>query len=239
VDAIVFDWDGTLVDSLPAIFDANLRVLEEYGLPFDDERYRAAYVPDWRLMYQRLGIPDHALDAAGERWLALYAETDTAALLPGISESLQRLSDAGYVMGLVTAGHSDVVNRQLERFGIGRLLPVRVFGNDEVATKPHPDPLLLALRQLDRAERVATARYVGDVPDDMRMAMSVGALGIGIESSIGSRAALIAAGATEVYPGVAEFVDALLATKPAPPAEPTEPAPTEPAPTEPAPTEPA
>ena len=214
MDAIVFDWDGTLVDSLPAIFDANLRVLEEYGLPFDDERYRAAYVPDWRLMYQRLGIPDDALDAAGERWLALYAATDAAALLPRISDSLQRLSDAGYVMGLVTAGHSDVVNRQLERFGIGHLLPVRVFGNDAVATKPHPDPLLLALRQLDRAERVATARYVGDVPDDMRMARSVGALGVGIESSIGSRAELMAAGATEVYPGVAEFVDALLAGKP-------------------------
>ena len=42
MDAIVFDWDGTLVDSLPAIFDANLRVLEEYGLPFDVDRYRAA-----------------------------------------------------------------------------------------------------------------------------------------------------------------------------------------------------
>ena len=225
MDAIVFDWDGTLVDSLPAIFDANLKVLEEYGLPFDDERYRAAYVPDWRLMYQRLGIPDDALDAAGERWLALYAGTDTAALLPRISESLQRLSDAGYVMGLVTAGHSDVVNRQLERFGIGQLLPVRVFGNDEVATKPHPDPLLLALRQLDRAERVATARYVGDVPDDMRMARSVGAVGVGIESSIGWRAELIAAGASEVYAGVAEFVDALLAPAPVR----TEQAPAEPA----------
>ena len=231
MDAIVFDWDGTLVDSLPAIFDANLRVLEEYGLPFDDERYRAAYVPDWRLMYQRLGIPDDALDAAGQRWLALYAETDAAALLPRISESLQRLSDAGYVMGLVTAGHSDVVNRQLARFGIGHLLPVRVFGNDDVATKPHPDPLLLALRQLDRAERVATARYVGDVPDDMRMARSVGALGVGIESSIGSRAELIAAGASEVYAGVAEFVDALLAHEPRAEVEPAsaEPASAEPA----------
>lgn len=226
MDAIVFDWDGTLVDSLPAIFDANQQVLEEYGLPFDDERYRAAYVPDWRLMYQRLGIPDDALDAAGERWLALYAETDAAALLPRISESLRRLSDAGYVMGLVTAGHSDVVNRQLERFGIGHLLPVRVFGNDEVATKPHPDPLLLALRQLDRAERVATARYVGDVPDDMRMARAVGALGVGIESSIGSRAELMAAGASEVYPGVAEFVDALLAAERTPMRNPS---PTEPA----------
>ena len=84
MDAIVFDWDGTLVDSLPAIFDANLRVLEEYGLPFDDARYRAAYIPDWRLMYQRLGVPDDALEAAGARWLELYRETDAAALLPRV-----------------------------------------------------------------------------------------------------------------------------------------------------------
>ena len=114
-------------------------------------------------------------------------------------------------MGIVTAGDSVVVERQLERFGIGHLLPVRVFGDDDVPAKPHPDPLLLALRQLDRAERVRTARYVGDAPDDMRMARTAGAIGVGIESSIGSRAALVAAGASEVYPGVAEFVDALLA----------------------------
>jgi phosphoglycolate phosphatase-like HAD superfamily hydrolase len=211
MDAIVFDWDGTLINSLPAIFDANLRVLEEYGLPFDDERYRAAYVPDWRLMYQRLGVPDDSLDAAGARWLALYRETDEAGLLPRIRESLERLSNAGFVMGLVTAGHRDVVEGQLRRYGLEDLLPVRVFGSDPVAAKPHPDPLLLALRQLDRTERIATARYVGDVPDDMRMARTVGTLGIGIESTIGTRSDLVAAGATAVYPSVADFVDALLA----------------------------
>ena len=215
MDAIVFDWDGTLVDSLPAIFDANLKVLEEYGLPFDDERYRAAYVPDWRLMYQRLGVPDDALEAAGIRWLELYRATDAAALLPRVSESLRRLADAGFVLGLVTAGHRDVVQGQMERFGIAGLLPIRVFGNDAVASKPHPEPLLRALTQLERAEHVATARYVGDVPDDMRMARAVGALGIGIESSIGSRDELFAAGAAAVYPGVAEFVDALLDGAPA------------------------
>jgi pyrophosphatase PpaX len=218
VDAIVFDWDGTLVDSLPAIFDANLRVLKEFGLPFDDERYRAAYVPDWRLMYQRLGVPDDSLEAAGERWLVLYRETEPAALLPGVSDALQRLADAGFVLGLVTAGDRIVVDVQLERFGIGHLLPVRVFGSDPIAAKPHPEPLLLALRRLDRAERAETARYVGDVPDDMRMARAVGAIGIGIESSIGMRQELIEAGAAEVHPGVAEFVDALLAPV-APPAD--------------------
>ena len=72
MDAIVFDWDGTLCDSLGPIYDANRQVLAEYGLPFDDDRYRAAYAPDWRLMYQRLGIPDAAMDDAGRRWLELY-----------------------------------------------------------------------------------------------------------------------------------------------------------------------
>ena len=92
MDAIVFDWDGTLVDSLPAIYDANLRVLAEYGLPFDDDRYRAAYVPDWRLMYQRLGIPDDSLEAAGARWLELYAAAGAAAPPAAGRRSLQRLS---------------------------------------------------------------------------------------------------------------------------------------------------
>lgn len=216
MDAIVFDWDGTLADSLPAIYEANLRVLEEYGLPFDDARYRDAYIPDWRLMYQRLGIPEDQLEAAGMRWLALYRETETANLLPRVAESLHRLVDAGFVLGLVTAGHRDVVGAQLARFGIEDLLPVRVFGSDDIAAKPHPDPLLRVLSELDRAERVATARYVGDVPDDMRMARAAGAIGIGIESSIWEPEDLIEAGATRVYPSVADFVEDLLAPPPAP-----------------------
>src|SRR6185503_20656787 len=98
---------------LPAIYEANRQVLEELGLPFDDERYRAAYVPDWRLMYQRLGVPDQALDDAGRRWLDLYVEAAEAGLLPRVRESLERLVDAGFVLGLVTAGDRDVVGGQL------------------------------------------------------------------------------------------------------------------------------
>jgi len=210
MEAIVFDWDGTLADSLPAIFDANRRVLAEHGLPFDAERYRAAYVPDWRLMYQRLGVPDEHLDSIGGRWLELYREIEEAGLLPGVAESLRRFSEAGFVMGLVTAGDRDVVEDQLARYGLGELLPVRVFGTDPIASKPHPDPLLLVLRKLNRIDRVATARYVGDVPDDMRMARAAGAIGIGIESTIGTRDELIAAGASAVYPGVAAFADDFL-----------------------------
>jgi HAD superfamily hydrolase (TIGR01549 family) len=210
MDAIVFDWDGTLMDSLSAVYDANQQVLAEQGVPFDVDRYRAAYTPDWRLMYQRLGVPDEGLERAGRRWAELYRATEESGLLPGAAEALRRLSDAGFVMGLVTAGDRDVVEEQLDRYRVAALLPVRVFGTDPIAAKPHPDPLLRALRGLDRIEHVASARYVGDVPDDMRMARTVGSLGIGIESSIGTRESLLAAGATAVYPSVAAFVDDLL-----------------------------
>jgi phosphoglycolate phosphatase len=210
MDAIVFDWDGTLMDSLAAVFDANARVLAEHGVPFDEERYRAAYTPDWRVMYQRLGLPESAMEAAGDRWLELYRDTDDALLLPGAAEALRRLADAGFVLGLVTAGDQIVVEAQMERLGVAGLLPIRVYGSDDVASKPHPDPLRRALRQLDRADRAHLARYVGDVPDDMRMARAVGALGIGVESAIGAREDLLAAGASAVYPSVSAFVDDLL-----------------------------
>jgi HAD superfamily hydrolase (TIGR01549 family) len=210
MDAIVFDWDGTLIDSLGAVFDANRKVLAEYGVAFDEDRYRAAYTPDWRVMYQRLGLPDAALERAGARWLELYRETDAAALLPGAAEALRRLADAGFVLGLVTAGDRDVVEGQLVRLGVAGLLPIRVFGDDDVAAKPHPDPLLRALGQLERSDRAHLARYVGDVPDDMRMARAVGALGIGIESAIGLRDELVGAGASAVYKSVSAFVEDLL-----------------------------
>jgi len=210
MDAIVFDWDGTLMDSLAAVFEANAKVLGEYGVPFDETRYRAAYTPDWRVMYQRLGLPESAMEAAGDRWLELYADTDDAQLLPGAAEALRRLADAGFVLGLVTAGDQVVVEAQMQRLGVADLLPIRVYGSDDVASKPHPEPLLRALDQLERADRAHAARYVGDVPDDMRMARAVGARGIGIEGSIGTRADLLRAGASAVFPSVSAFVDDLL-----------------------------
>ena len=41
MEAIVFDWDGTLIDSLPRIFEVNLQVLGEYGVPFDEDQIEA------------------------------------------------------------------------------------------------------------------------------------------------------------------------------------------------------
>ena len=214
MEAILFDWDGTLVDSLGAFHRANAVVLESFGLPFDVVRYRRHYTADWREMYRRLGVPHDRLDEANTLWEATFGDDGTlVAAFPGAFEALDALSASGATLGIVTAGRRDVVEPQLDRTGLGELLPVRVFGDDLPVHKPDPEPLRLALRLAGDGHEPETSIYVGDAPTDMQMAVTAGARAVGIESVLGERAELIAAGAAEVAASVGEWVASHLAAR--------------------------
>ena len=214
MEAILFDWDGTLVDSLGAFHRANATVMETFGLPFDVVRYRRHYAPDWREMYRRLGVPHDRLDEANTLWWATYAANgDDVSAFAGVSDALRRLRAFGIAIGIVTAGHREVVEPQLERTGLGPLLPIRVFGDDLPVHKPHPAPLRMALELAGEGHRPETCIYVGDAPTDMEMAVAVGARGVGIESVLGERSELLAAGAAEVASSVAAWVDAHIVSR--------------------------
>jgi len=214
MDAIVFDWDGTLVDTLPAITRANAEVLESYGIAFDPEAYRSAYSPDWQEMYVRLGVDRSAIAEAGARWLVAYGrEMDGVRPMPRAGEALERLAAAGLSMGLVTAGDRSVVEQQLVLTGLGRFLPVRVCAGDLPVMKPHPAPLRKALTELGLGSAPERTVYIGDAQDDMRMARTVGARGVGIVSMLGTHDDLVAAGASEVADSVAAWVDGFLVAR--------------------------
>ena len=207
MEAILFDWDGTLVDSLGAFHRANATVMEAFGLPFDVVRYRLNYVPDWREMYRRLGVPHERLDEANALWEATFeASGDEVHAFPGTVAALGGLAATGAVLGIVTAGHRAVVEPQLERTGLGAFLTVRVFGDDLPVHKPDPEPLRRALRLAGEGHRPETSIYVGDAPTDMQMAVHVGARAIGIESALGDADELRAAGAAEIAPSVVAWV---------------------------------
>jgi pyrophosphatase PpaX len=214
MEAILFDWDGTLVDSLGAFHRANAIVMDAFGLAFDVARYREHYTPDWREMYRRLGVPHDRLEEANELWEETFADDGDAVIpFPGTLGALERLRTAGVVLGIVTAGHRDVVEPQLARTGLGPLLPIRVFGDDLPVHKPDPEPLRLALRLAGDGHRPETSIYVGDAPTDMLMAVAVGARPVGIESALGDPDDLRAAGAAELAPSVAAWVDSHLARR--------------------------
>jgi len=207
MDAILFDWDGTLVDTLGALYRANVEVMAAFDLPFDDELYRLHFTPDWRLMYRRLGVPDDRLAEANTHWLRAYENGYESELFPGVADALDRLAVAGWPLGLVTAGHRSVVGPQLERLGLADRFAVTVFGDDLPVHKPDPAPLRMALETLGLAERPGATAYVGDVPDDMIMARRVGVHGVGIVSALSEPATLTRAGADEIATSVAEWVD--------------------------------
>jgi phosphoglycolate phosphatase-like HAD superfamily hydrolase len=208
--AVLFDWDGTLVDTLSYMWEATEVVTRHFGLDVDEARYRAEFTPDWRLLYRRFGMADEAIEPAGALWWSVYRGHREATLLPGARRAVVRLRAAGYLTGLVTAGHRENVQHQLVRHRMADLFPVRVFGDEVVEAKPHPEPLRRALRALDLADATAEAAYVGDSFDDLRMAVAVGVRPVGITSVLGDGDALRAAGAVDVAGSVREWVDRLL-----------------------------
>ena len=206
MEAILFDWDGTLVDSLGAFHRANSTVMQAFGLPFDEVVYRRNYVPDWRLMYLRLGIPGDRLDEANELWHATFGTGPQVVAFEGVAGALARLAANGARLGLVTAGDRAIVEPQLERTGLAELLPIRVYGDDLAVHKPNPAPLRRAMKLMGVDGHPREAGYVGDAPTDMRMATAAGARAIGITSVLGDPDELRAAGAEEVAPSVADWV---------------------------------
>jgi pyrophosphatase PpaX len=209
--AILFDWDGTLVDSLGAFQHANAAVMAAFGLPWDEVIYRRNYVPDWRQMYLRLGVPPERLDEANELWHTTFARAEDVIAFDGVVEALGRLDETGCSLGIVTAGDRFIVEPQLARTGLGTLLGVRVFGDDLPVHKPDPAPLRRALELLGLDAHPDEVAYVGDAPTDMRMARAVGVRAIGIASVVGDPDELREAGADEVATTVAAWVDDLVA----------------------------
>jgi phosphoglycolate phosphatase len=208
VRTILFDWDGTIVDSIQALFETDREICRRVGVPFDEAIFRRTFSPNWRRMYDSLGIPKDRVDDA----VAVWSETFHAELMPafpGVQAALARLAAAGYQLGIVTGGSRPGIEPQLARLGLDELIAVRVYGHDTEAGKPDPEPLLLALR-LAGAIRPEDAIYVGDALDDVRMAAAAGVRGVGIVSLLATADELQAAGATESAGSVVEWVDRYL-----------------------------
>jgi phosphoglycolate phosphatase len=210
VRAILFDWDGTLVDTLPFMYAATELVMAEHGVAITWDEYRREFTPDWRQLYRRFRLPEEDIEPVGDRWWSLYRGRDEAGLLPGAADALRRLAAAGFALGVVTAGRRDSVEPQLERHGLTGLLVARVYGDDPFEPKPGPAGFRHALAALGFAGRAAESAYVGDALDDMRTAVAAGARGIGIRSDLATDAELRDAGASDVAASVADWVAGLL-----------------------------
>ena len=204
--AALFDWDGTLVDSMAMIYRANARALATLGIRLDRTWFRERYTPDWRRSYTELGVPEDRLDEVAARWAKEMLQGQPRAL-PWARGGLRRLRRHGVRLGLVTASMRAVVEPSMIRLNLDGLFEVAVFSDDVARTKPRPDALLQALETMGVPADETV--YVGDAPADLEMARAAGARFVAVGRTT-DPAVFRAAGVERVWGGVGEWSDALL-----------------------------
>jgi HAD superfamily hydrolase (TIGR01509 family) len=201
IRGVLFDWDGTLLDSFDCDLRAYLEMFSRLDIPWGEAELRRHYSPNWHRVYEAAGLPRARWEEADRVWRSAYRHLSPP-LLPGARRVLHELRRS-YQLGLVTSGNRIRVSSQLGKFGFARLFAARVFGEESGRRKPHRDPLERALRilQLDPGECV----YVGDSPEDVRMARGAGVRAIAVLGPFPTHARLIAARPDAILDSVMEL----------------------------------
>jgi phosphoglycolate phosphatase len=206
-DLIVFDWDGTLMDSAGHIVAAMQHAIQGLGLPpRSDAQLRELIGLGLRDAFGRL-YPELDTDAT-LRLLAEYRQhflnppVPEATLFDGVRETLDQLRVNGYRLAIATGKSRRGLERALADTGLKPLFASSRCA-DECASKPDPQMIEEILWECEVAP--SRALMVGDTEYDMAMARGAGVPALGIGWGVHEPARLIRAGAHAVLPTVPEL----------------------------------
>ena len=213
LETVLFDLDGTVIDTGPLIADSFRHAVRAVlGKTIDDEEM-LAYVGGWSLREQMCRLaPDRSQELV-EAYRA-YNEPRHAGLefCSGMNELLLGLRSEGVRLGLATAKRRPTVEIAFGHLpALEGLFDVIVTSEDTERHKPDPAPLLLALNKL--AAEPAGAAYVGDSPFDIEAAKAAGLRAIAVTwGGIHGEERLRAAGPDAIVSTPAELKAALQAS---------------------------
>jgi beta-phosphoglucomutase-like phosphatase (HAD superfamily) len=150
-DALLFDCDGTLADTMPSHYRAWLEVTGAHGIDFPEDRFYALGGRPTRDIVARLaeeaGIALDIEAAVTRKEAAFLAALDRVAAIEAVVDVVRR--NRGRVpMAVVTGGHRAVCQRILSRIGLADSFAELVASEDTARHKPDPDPFLEAARRL-------------------------------------------------------------------------------------------
>ncbi|MBS0613692.1 MAG: phosphoglycolate phosphatase [Proteobacteria bacterium] len=177
LQAVLFDLDGTLLDTAPDMVGALNRLRVEHGLPELAFATFRPYVSHGSLRLVREGFPDRDVaqhSALQRRFLDIYFEHlhHGTRLFPDVEDVLDALARRAVPIGIVTNKPGWLTTPLLARLGLDTRFACVVSGDTLPTRKPHPNPLLHAAR-LARAQAPCCI-YVGDAERDIQAARAAG-----------------------------------------------------------------
>jgi phosphoglycolate phosphatase len=174
--AVLFDWDGTLLNSFQADANAYLQMFRALGIAWNPVRLAQHYSPDWHNVYRAAHLPPARWAEADRLWRGFY-RAERPQLQTGARRVVQQLA-ARFRLGLVSSGSSLRVRSQIRAFGLERFFAVGIYGDQAPHRKPHPLQLQLAIRRL--GVEPGSCVYIGDAPEDVKMARRAGVAVVGV-----------------------------------------------------------
>ncbi len=194
---LVFDWDGTLMDSQARIVACFQAAAVDVGVavPGPDEAKDVIGL-GLREAAERL-FPDVGMAAVAQvveryRHHFLGDHPTPSTLFPGVVETLEGLADAGYLLGIATGKSRRGLDKVLAETGLGPLFHASRCA-DEAFSKPHPQMLEEVMAVLGAGP--ADTLMIGDTEYDMQMARNAGVPGLAVSYGVHEPDRLLAEGA--------------------------------------------
>lgn len=212
---ILFDLDGTLIDSIELIVRSFQHATETHcGMPLAREEIIPTIGRALAGELERIAPGNGAALLATYRTFMLANHDAFVTVYPGIVEMLATIHARGIPMGIVTSKARLSAAPSFARFLLDREMAVVVVEDDTARHKPHPDPLLHAAALLDLPP--AACWYIGDSTHDMVAARAAGMTGIGAAWGPYARAILepLADAIAETPADVRALLDASSARRP-------------------------
>lgn len=212
-DAVLFDLDGTLTDTLADLHSSVNFALGSFGFQERTIEEIRSFVGNGVKRLVFLSVPENTPEEIAERCLAVFKEHYAANSLvrtkpyDGITDVLKKLKDNGIKTAVVTNKmHSAAVD--IVEYFFGNLIDVTVGQIDGIAQKPQPDGIYKALEQLEVSKEKAV--YVGDSEVDCFTAKNAGIPCIGVTWGFRDRDVLLSCGADFISETVSQLNDLLL-----------------------------
>lgn len=199
-DAVLFDWDGTLLDSREALlgaWHASTEAVVGRRFPATVEEERLVFTLSGAVLFPRVaGSADGAAALAAAFQTAYQRTSEHVRPFRGVLTLLAELRDAGIATAVVTSKSRMRFEPDARRTHIHQLIDLAVCQEDTAAHKPDPAPVLHALSELGVAP--GCAAMAGDTPVDIAAGLAAGTRTIGVAWGASGGAALLEAGAHAV-----------------------------------------
>ena len=173
--AVLFDWDGTIVNTMGLIQKAHDHVRESFQLEPIDRSERVAVV----FKSAREAFPDLYGDKAGEAERLFYDfyhahHRDFLEIFEDAQSLFQMIKDNGMALGIVSNKRHETLGEEIKASGLSDYIDSYIGAGKAARDKPAADPLLMCLKDINPDLNAEDILYVGDTETDLLCAQNAG-----------------------------------------------------------------